>query len=98
MRQHRRLTALALVVGALFVASPAVASVYVKYYNKDSKKHVFDATCSGSKYKVEFNASTTGAATIQGSSPCVVTHAGGQITLEGDEKLEIKDGVIKIVN
>ena len=78
-------------------ASPAFASVYVKYYNKDSTKHVFDATCSGSKYKVEFNASTTGAATIQGSSPCVVKHAGGEITLKGDEKIEIKDGVIKIV-
>ena len=40
----------------------------------------------------------TGAATIQGSSPCVVKHDGGEITLKGDEKIEIKDGVIKIVS
>ncbi|MBP6837751.1 MAG: hypothetical protein KBG28_17640 [Kofleriaceae bacterium] len=96
-KPNRLLTSL-LAVATLLAASPAVASVYVKYYNKDSKKHVFDATCSGSKYKVEFNASTTGAATIQGSSPCVVKHDGGEITLKGDEKIEIKDGVIKIVS
>ncbi|MBP6633459.1 MAG: hypothetical protein KA297_28830, partial [Kofleriaceae bacterium] len=59
-KPNRLLTSL-LAVATLLAASPAVASVYVKYYNKDSKKHVFDATCSGSKYKVEFNASTTGA-------------------------------------
>lgn len=98
MKHLRHLTALSLIVGSLLAARPAEASVYVKYYNKDSKKHVFDAKCSGSAYKVEFSASTTGAATIQGSAPCVVKHAGGEITLKGNEKVEIKDGVIKIVS
>ncbi len=98
MKLTSRLAALSLVVGSLFIAGPADASVYLKYYNKDSKKHVFDARCSGSSYKVEFSASTTGATTIQGSGPCVVKHAGGEITLKANDKVEIKDGVIKVVS
>jgi hypothetical protein len=74
----------------------AEAAVTVEYHNGDSQKHSFDAKCSGSSYKVEFSSSTTGATTIQGSAPCEVKHKGGTVTLKGGEKLEIKDGVIKV--
>ncbi len=70
------------------------AAVTVRYHNGDSQKHTFNAVCSGSKYTVTFDASTTSSTTIQGSAPCKVTHGGGEITLNGDEKLEIKDGKI----
>lgn len=86
----------ALVFAALFVATTASAAVTVDYYNKDSKDYTFDAVCSGSKYTLSVRSSTTGASTIQGSAPCKVQHAGGEITLNGGEKIEIKDGKISL--
>lgn len=80
----------------LFGAATASAAVTVDYYNKDSQKHSFEALCSGSKYTLEVNGSTTGASTIQGSGPCKVKHAGGEISLSGGEKIEIKDGKITL--
>ena len=85
--------AFALVVGT---ASVAYAGVTVRYYNKDSQKHSFDAVCSGSKYTLEVSGSTTGSSTIQGSAPCKVTHAGGTVELKGGENIEIKDGKITV--
>lgn len=80
---------------ALFAAT-ASAAVTVDYYNKDSEAHSFEAVCSGSKYTLEVRGSTTGATTLQGSAPCKVKHAGGEITLTGGEKIEIKDGKITL--
>ncbi len=79
-----------------FTATAATAAVTVDYYNKDSKDHSFEAICSGSKYTLEVRSSTTGAATIQGSAPCKVKHEGGEISLSGGEKIEIKDGKISL--
>ena len=84
------------ILGTTLFASIAYAAVTVDYYNRDSVKYEFDAVCSGSKYTVTFNASTSGATTIQGSAPCKVAHKGGEIVLKGGEKVEIKDGVITI--
>jgi hypothetical protein len=84
-------------LAAVFVlASTAVAhaAVTVRYHNGDSKKHTFDAVCSGSKATLVTDGNTTGTATIQGSGPCKVKHAGGEIELKGGEQLEIKDGKI----
>jgi hypothetical protein len=78
------------------ISLTASAAVTVRYYNKDSQKHVFDATCSGSKYVVNFDGSTTSSTTIQGSGPCVVKTKGGDVTLKGGENIEIKDGKITI--
>ena len=80
----------------VFAAASASAAVTVDYYNKDSKDHAFEAMCSGSKYTLEVRSSTTGATTMQGSGPCKVKHAGGEISLSGGEKIEIKDGVISL--
>ena len=87
--------ALSLVILAL-LAGTAFAYVTVRYHNSDSQKHTFNAVCSGSSYTLEVDASTTASYTIQGSSPCKVKHAGGEIELKGGENIEIKNGVITI--
>ena len=65
-------------------------------HNGDSQRHTFDAVCSGSKASLVTDGNTTGTATIQGSGPCKVKHAGGEVELKGGEKLEIKDGKISL--
>ena len=82
-------------LGFLTTAS-VFGGVYLKYYNKDSRNHKFDARCSGSSKSVEFRSSTTGATTIQGSGPCEIKAKNGTIKVKGGEKLVIKDGKIKI--
>lgn len=80
----------------MMFAGTAFAAVTVRYYNKDSKTHTFEAVCSGSKKKVTFKASTTSSTTIQGSGPCKVKTSAGEVTLKGGEKIEIKNGKITI--
>jgi hypothetical protein len=88
----RLVFAFAIVAG---LAGTAFAgAVTVQYHNGDSQRHTFEAVCSGSKQKLVTDANTTGTATIQGSGPCKVKHAGGEILLKGGEKLEIKKGAI----
>lgn len=79
-----------------FTASTAYAAVTVRYYNKDSQSHTFQAVCSGAKHELKVSGSTTGSSTIQGSAPCKVTHAGGTVELKGGENIEIKDGKITV--
>jgi hypothetical protein len=89
----KKLSAL-LALGLSLVSLTASAAVTVSYYNRDSQKYTFDAICSGSKYQVSFDGSTTSSVTIQGSGPCKVQHHGGTVSLSGGEKIEIKDGKI----
>lgn len=91
----KKLSAL-LVLGMSLVSLSASAAVTVTYHNGDSKKHSLDATCSGSSYKVHFDASTTGSTTIQGSAPCTVKSAGSDVVLKGGEHVEIKDGKVTV--
>lgn len=79
----------------LLLCSAASAAVTVRYYNKDSKSHVAEAVCSGSKKTVEFGSSRTASVTIQGSGPCAVT-LGNTVELKGGERITIKDGKIAI--
>jgi hypothetical protein len=80
----------------LTTASIYAGSVYVQYYNKDSKAYTFDAKCSGMTYKVTFDASKTSSSTIQGSGPCIIETASGKVELKDGNKIEIKDGKIEI--
>lgn len=76
----------------------AFASVYIKYYNKDSQKHIFVVKMDGQTKKVEFNASTSGATSIQGSgTKAIVQTKCGDVEIVNDSKIEIKDGCIKFV-
>ncbi|BAZ41653.1 hypothetical protein NIES4101_76200 [Calothrix sp. NIES-4101] len=78
-------------------SSVSLASVYIKYYNKDSQKHVMKVQMDGSAKEVIFNGSTTGAATIQGSGKVAVIETScGKIEIKDDSKIEIKDGCIKL--
>ncbi len=77
----------------------AFASVYIRYYNKDSTQWKFVVKMDGSTKEVVFNASTSGAATIGGSGTrAVVTTKCGDVAISDNSKIEIKDGCIKFVN
>ncbi|MEB3292544.1 MAG: hypothetical protein VKJ24_05250 [Synechococcales bacterium] len=77
-------------------ASPSLAAVYIKYYNKDSQKHVMKVQMDGLSKEVTFNAGTTGAATIQGSGKvATIETACGKVEVKDESKIEIKDGCIK---
>ncbi len=68
----------------------AFASVYIKYYNKDSTTWNF---------VVKMDGSTTRATTIGGSgTKAIVTTKCGDGEIANDSKIEIKDGCIKFVN
>jgi hypothetical protein len=74
-------------------------SVYIKYYNKDSKDYKFKVTMDGSTKEVEFRSSTSGATTVQGSgTKCIIETPCGKFEVKADDKIEIKDGCIKVVN
>lgn len=86
-----------LIIAVMLSANSLFAgSVYIQYYNKDSKSYEFQAKCSGSTYKVVFDASKTSASTIQGSGPCVIETNYGKVELKDGNKIEIKDGKIEI--
>jgi hypothetical protein len=83
-------------LGISLVSLTASAAVTVRYYNRDSKKHSFPATCSGSQYTVSFDGSTTSSTTIQGSGPCTVKTGSGDVVLKGGENIEIQNGKITV--
>lgn len=79
-----------------FVLS-ANASVYLRYYNKDSKTYKFEVKIAGSTKTVEFGSSRTSSVTIQGGSEkAEIKTECGWITVSDDDRIEIKDGCISI--
>lgn len=82
---------------SFFMIAQAANAFSVKYYNKDSKKHVMEVKSNGSTQKVEFNSSTTGRASIQTSASEVEIKTDcGWVKVKNDAKITIKDGCIKI--
>jgi len=82
----------------LLAAASTFAGTYLKYYNSDSKDYVFKVVTCGNHTEVKFDHSTTSSVTIQGCSDAVITTPNGDIKVKDGDKLEIKDGVVKIVN
>ena len=77
----------------------AFASIYIRYYNKDSQKHTFKVKMDGQTKEVTFNASTSGAATVGGSgTKGIIETKCGNVEISDNAKIEIKDGCIKFVN
>ncbi|HVV83945.1 MAG TPA: hypothetical protein VHE35_12810 [Kofleriaceae bacterium] len=83
------------IVGA---ATLAYAGATIRYYNEDSKDYKWKATCSGTDYDVEFDHSKTSSVTIQGSTPCVLHAPAGDVKVNGDMKIHIKDGKVTVEN
>ncbi|NJR32457.1 MAG: hypothetical protein HC778_06015 [Chamaesiphon sp. CSU_1_12] len=82
----------------LLLPSSSFASVYIKYYNKDSQKYVFKVQMDGMTKEVTFNGSTTSASTIQGSGKkAVIETSCGKVDITDDAKIEIKNGCIKVL-
>lgn len=88
----RRLTAIC----TLLLSASAHAAVTVDYRNYDSQERVYSGKCSGSAASITFEGNTTGAATLQGSAPCVLQTPKGEITLTGGETVVIRNGEIEI--
>jgi hypothetical protein len=78
-------------------AGQAKASVYIQYYNKDSKTYTFDVKIAGTTTKVEFGGSRTSSVTIQGgSSECIIYTSCGEVKLSNNVKITISNGCITI--
>ncbi|MBK6522385.1 MAG: hypothetical protein KBG47_05125 [Bacteroidia bacterium] len=83
---------------AAFLLVTTIASAFtISYYNKDSKKYEMEVKSNGSTQKVEFSASTSGAASIQTSASEVeIKTSCGWVKVKNGAKITIKDGCIKI--
>lgn len=90
-------TILALGLVSLFGMN-AFASVYIRYYNKDSQVWTFKVEMDGQNKEVTFNGSTSGAATIGGSgTKAIVSTKCGDVEISDNAKIEIKNGCITFV-
>ncbi len=88
---------IALSVFLLLATFSIHASVYLRYYNKDSKTYKFEVKIAGSTKTVEFGSSKTSSVTIQGGSEkAEIKTECGWVTVNDDDKIEIKDGCITI--
>ena len=85
-------------IAALLAAQSSLAAVNVDYRNFDSVEHQFAAICSGSRASITFNRNTTGSATLQGSAPCIIQQGSEEVVLNGGENVEIKNGLIRVVD
>lgn len=81
----------------LMFSGQSKASVYIQYYNKDSKSYTFEVKIAGTKTTVEFGGSRTSSVTIQGgSSECIVYTSCGEVKLTDNIKITISNGCITI--
>jgi hypothetical protein len=81
----------------LLLSGIARSSVYIRYYNADSKTYKFEVKIAGTMTTVEFGGSRTSTVTIQGgSSECIVYTPCGEVKLTNDIKITIKNGCISI--
>ena len=79
------------------VSIPALASVTLDYYNRDSVNYKFDSKMQGSTYTVEFGSSRTSTVTIQGGGDTAdIITPNGIVKVKKGDKIEIKDGKIKV--
>lgn len=85
-------------LSAAFLLIATIASAFtVDYYNKDSQKYTMEVRSNGSTQKVEFSASTSGAASIQTSASEVeIKTSCGWVKVKNGAKITIKDGCIKV--
>jgi hypothetical protein len=83
-----------LIAGATYAA---IQSVYLRYYNKDSKTYVYDVKISGTTTSVEFGSSRTASVTIQGGgSSAVIKTNCGDVTVKDGDNIEISNGCITV--
>ncbi len=82
----------------LFVTFQSLAYVTINYYNKDSKKYTWKVTMDGNTKEIIFDGSKTAAVTVQGSGKvCIIETECGKVEIKDGDKIEIKDGCIKIL-
>lgn len=86
------------ILSMTFLLVSSIASAFtIDYYNKDSKSYTMEVRSNGSTQKVSFNASTTGATSIQTSASEVeINTSCGWVKVKNGQKVVIKDGCITI--
>lgn len=83
---------------ALFLLSTVAEAFSVKYYNRDSKTYTWEIKVNGNVREITFNASTSGTANSPSSGDeCEIKCECGWVKIEKGQKIEIKDGCIKVV-
>jgi hypothetical protein len=83
----------------LLAATNMFGAITIRYYNKDAKELIIKFTLDGNKKEVKFDASKTSSVTIQSSSTkCYLETTCGRLEIKDGDKIEIKDGCIKILN
>ncbi len=93
----KKIRTIALTVALIFVAGLARA-YSIPYYNRDSKTHTFEVKINGSKYEITFTSSTTGTASCPpGADVAEILCECGWVTVKNGQKVEIKDGCVKVV-
>lgn len=80
--------------GALSISS--FGSVKIHYFNKDSKSQTFKVKIDGSYTEVTFAPNKTSNITVPGSATeCIIYTSCGEVTINGGDKIEIRNGCIK---
>lgn len=83
----------------LMLIGTVSAAVTLRYYNRDSQSYTFKVKISGSTTTVVFDASKTSSVTIQGGSEeAIISCACGDVKVKQGDKVEIKDGCVKVTN
>lgn len=83
---------------ALVMCVSMIAEAYsVPYYNRDSKTYTFEVKINGSTREITFKGSTSGTAHCPPTADeAEIKSSCGWIKVKNGQKVEIKDGCIKI--
>jgi hypothetical protein len=93
----RKFISMLCLTGFICASVPAFASVTLRYYNRDSVDHKFEAKMSGSTYTVKFDHSCTSSVTIQGGGDTAeIITPSGTVKVKGGDNIEIKNGKITV--
>ena len=75
------------------------ATVYLKFYNGDSKDAIYKVKSCGSTTEVKFDHSTTSSVTIQtGCDDAVLITPCGEVKVKNNQKVTIKNGCVTVEN
>ena len=86
-----------LLAAVLFLFGEIASAYSVPYYNRDSKTYTFEVKINGSTREITFKGSTSGTAHCPPTADeAEIKSDCGWIKVKNGQKVEIKDGCIKI--
>ena len=85
-------------IAVLFFVSEVARAYSIPYYNRDSKSYTFEVKINGSTREITFDASKTSTAHCPPTADeAEIKCSCGWVKVKNGQKIEIKDGCIKIV-